>query len=290
VRIASLSPTPTPQQPAFDLLGAIVRGDATSAQVDQFRKASSTVQQDLLARSAREAAAGAKIVFWSETAVYVLAQDEPQLLAQGRELAARYQIYLGMAIGTWTPGAARPLQNKLVLIDPNGQVAWQFLKAHPTPGPEAAAAVRSDGKLDWLDTPVGRLSGAICYDMDFPSLMRQAGASRADIVISPASDWRAIDPRHTQMASFRAIEEGFNLARQANMGLSAAYDYEGHSLAHMDQYEASDLTMVAQIPTRGVRTLYSMLGNWLAWLSVGTLVALALFAGIRGRSRSTLRG
>ena len=69
---------------------------------------------------------------------------------------------------------------------------------------------------------------------------------------SPAEDWRAIDPRHTQMASFRAIEQGFNLARQTNQGWSAAYDYEGHQLAHMDQYQAQELTLVAQVPTRGV--------------------------------------
>ena len=281
VRIASLSPRQAPHQPAFDLLSTILRGDATSGQINEFRSASYTVQQDLLARSAREAVAGAKVVFWSETAVYVLAQDEPQLFAQGRGVAARYQIYLGMTVGTWTPRAPRPLQNKLVLIDPLGHVAWQYLKAHPTPGPEAAAAVKSDGKLRWIDTPYGRIAGAICYDMDFPSLMMQAGAHRADIVISPAGDWKAIDPRHTQMASFRAIEEGSNLARQTNMGLSAVYDYEGHQLAHMDQYQSSDLTMVAQIPTRGVPTLYSVLGNWFAWLNLITLLVLVLLAIFR---------
>jgi apolipoprotein N-acyltransferase len=276
-----LSPAKAQEQPTSGLLDTIVRGYATEAQLNEFRNASYSVQQDLLARSAREAAAGAKIVFWSETAVYVLAQDEPQLLAQGRELAARYQIYLGMAVGTWTPSAPRPLENKLVLIDPRGQVAWQYLKARPTPGPEEAEAVKSDGKLRWLHTPNGRIAGAICYDMDFPSLMMQAGVARADIVISPAGDWRAIDPRHTQMASFRAIEDGFNLVRQTNMGLSAAYDYEGHQLAHMDQYQASDLTMVAQVPTRGVRTLYCRLGNWFAWLTGCTLLILGLLARVR---------
>ncbi len=32
------------------------------------------------------------------------------------------------------------------------------------------------------------------------------------------------DLRHTEMASFRALELGFNLAQQTNQGLSAAYD------------------------------------------------------------------
>ena len=274
VRIASLSPAPEPERSAFKDLDSIVAEGATGAQVGDFRKASASVADDLMARSAREASAGAKIVFWSETAVYLLAQDEPALLARGRDLARTDHVYLGMALGSWTQGASKPLQNKLVLIDPNGNIAWQYLKAHPTPGPEAAAAVPSDAKLRWTDSPYGRIVGAICYDMDFPYLMAQAGADRANIVISPAGDWPAIDPRHTEMASFRAIEDGFNLARQANQGLSAAYDYEGHPLAHMDQYQAQGLTMVAQVPTRGVRTLYSLLGNWFAWLCLAGLMAL----------------
>lgn len=216
----------------------------------------------MLARSEREVGAGAKIVFWSETAVYILAEDEPELLARARELAAKYHLYLGIALGTWTPGAQRPLENKLILIDPTGQVVSSYLKARPTPGPENAAAVKSDGRLRSVSSPYGRLTGAICYDTDFPSLLAQAGASNTDIVLSPAGDWRAIDPRHTVMASFRAIEQGFNLVRQSSGGLSAAYDYQGHSLSEMDEYQAKDLSLVAEVPTQGVRTLYSRLGNW----------------------------
>jgi apolipoprotein N-acyltransferase len=110
--------------------------------------------------------------------------------------------------------------------------------------------------------------------------MAQAGRSEDDIVLSPAGDWRAIDPRHTEIASFRAIEQGFNLVRQSHGGLSAAYDYQGHLLSQMDEYHAKNLSLVAEVPTRGVRTLYSRIGDWFAWLSIGTLLALA-FLGTR---------
>ena len=280
VRVASLSPGKYAYQASPQLPDGILTEEATNAQVTAFRGASREAGDAMLAGSEREAAAGAKIIFWSETAVYVLAEDEPALLDSGRDLAMKYHIYLGMALGTWTPGAQRPLQNKLVLIDPTGHIAWQYLKARPTPGPEAAAAARSDGKLRSLDTPYGRLLGAICYDTDFPPLMAQAGRSEADIVLSPAGDWRAIDPRHTEIASFRAIEQGFNLVRQSHGGLSAAYDYQGHLLSQMDEYQAKNLSLVAEVPTRGVRTLYSRFGDWFAWLSIGTLLVLA-FLGTR---------
>lgn len=59
VRIASLSPAQAqaPVQPGSGLFNAIAGGNATSVQMDEFRTASYTVQQDLLTRSAREAAA-----------------------------------------------------------------------------------------------------------------------------------------------------------------------------------------------------------------------------------------
>lgn len=281
VRVASLSPAKTGIGVA-DVLDAVVAGRATDAEIGRFNAATAGTQDELLARSEREAQAGAKIVFWSEEAAFVLKDHEAELLARGRGLAAKYNIYLGMALAVWTPKEKHPLENKIVLIAPTGEIAWQYWKARPTPGPEMAMAVASDGKLRALDTGYGRLSTAICYDTDFPSFMKQAGALRTGILLSPASDWRAIDPRHTEIASFRSIEQGFNLVRQANNGLSAAYDYQGHRLASMDEFQSTDLTLISQVPMEGVRTIYSRLGDWFAWICCGGLAALVGLAW-RGR-------
>jgi apolipoprotein N-acyltransferase len=278
VRVASLSPTKEGRQLPDGLLKAVTERKATDEQVGLFRTVTGAGQDELLTRSEREAKAGARIIFWSETAAFVLKQDEPGLLTRAQALAAKYGIYLGLPLGTWTPGLPRSLENKFVLIAPSGEIAWQYLKARPTPGPEAAVSVKSDGILRHVDTPYGRLSAAICYDTDFPRLMTQAGAQRDDVVLSPAGDWQAIDPRHTEIASFRAIEQGFNLVRQSNGGLSAAYDYQGRILASMDEYHSTDLTLVAQVPTRGVRTIYSRLGDWFAWLCILEGLTLVIFA------------
>jgi apolipoprotein N-acyltransferase len=95
------------------------------------------------------------------------------------------------------------------------------------------------------------LSSIICFDGDSPQLLAQAGALRADVMLDPSNDWRANDPWHTQMASFRAIEEGFSLIRQTSTGLSAAYDYQGRRLAAMDHYMTTDYAMVSHVPTPG---------------------------------------
>jgi hypothetical protein len=52
-----------------------------------------------------------------------------------------------MSIAVWSHGRYRPLENKTVLIDPQGRIVFQFLKAHHTPGPEMTMAQISDGKM-----------------------------------------------------------------------------------------------------------------------------------------------
>ncbi|HVT37690.1 MAG TPA: nitrilase-related carbon-nitrogen hydrolase [Gemmatimonadaceae bacterium] len=247
-------------------------------EIDTIRSRATVISDDLLARAEREARSGARVVFWGEVNAPVLAEDEPELIRRAGEVARRSGVYLGMSLAEWHMKSKPPLGNKLVLISPDGTVAWEYFKAHPVPSGEAAMSITRDGKLRSLDTPFGRLTSVICFDADFPRLLAQAGDLRADIVLDPSNDWKAIDPWHTQMASFRAIEQGVNLVRHASLGLSAAFDYQGHVLASMDHYLATDRVMVSQVPTRGVRTLYSILGDWFAWASLAAVAALAALA------------
>src|SRR5581483_10650716 len=133
VRVASLSRSKGGPAVSDSVVNDVHRQQATDTEVKEFTAWENAISNELLARTEREAQAGAKIVFWAEGNAPVLNADEPELIARGRQLAAKYQIYLGMALATWSPGEQRPLQNKLVMIAPTGQVAWQYLKARPTP-------------------------------------------------------------------------------------------------------------------------------------------------------------
>jgi apolipoprotein N-acyltransferase len=238
----------------------------------------------LLLRADREAQDGAKIVFWAEGNALAFKQDEAVLLAEGSELAVRDHIYLGMAVATLNPGQNKPLENKLVVVGPDGKITMDYYKAHPVPGDETAMSVIEEGRLQVMEIPFGRISAVICFDADFPQLLAQAGALKADIVLDPSNDWRAIDPWHTQMASFRAMEEGVNLDRQTSHGLSEAFDYQGRTLAAMDYYHSNDHAMVAYLPTRGVRTVYSRFGDWFAWLNIAVALVLTIAAFRQSKS------
>jgi apolipoprotein N-acyltransferase len=276
VRVASLSRREIGQPPSDATWNRLATNQPTDADLESIRSWGAVVGNDLLARAEREGQAGAKIVFWGEANAPIFKEDERAFIYRGAALASKYQMYLGMALGVWNIGKKQPIENKLVLIEPNGSVAWEYNKVRPVPGPEAAMQIRGDGKLRSLDTPYGHLSSVICFDADFPQLLAQAGSLGADIVLDPSNDWRTIDPWHTQMASFRAIEQGVNLVRQTSQGLSAAFDYQGRRLSSMDHYHTADYVLVSEVPTRGVRTVYSRLRDWFAWMCTAALLGLVL--------------
>ncbi|HEU4655425.1 MAG TPA: nitrilase-related carbon-nitrogen hydrolase [Steroidobacteraceae bacterium] len=286
VRVAALSPSQRDERRLEQLIAAIRQHEVDGPAVEEFDSSAARTRDELLARSEREAAAGAKIVFWSEGAVTLRKQHEAELLRAGRQIAARNKIYLGVSAAVWDERRARPLENKLVLIAPDGAVAFEYLKTHPTLGLEWDSAVAGPGRLPLVRTPFGKLSAAICYDTDFPALIAQAGAQGADIVLSPADDWREIDPRHTTMARFRAIEQGVNLVRSASDGLSAAYDYQGRTLAAIHDADGAGRDLIAHVPMRGVRTIYSRVGDVFAWCCALALGALWVSAVATRRPRA----
>jgi len=284
VRVASLSAPDLELFPSAEVARrALSRQTLSDPEIASIRMRGWAIDTDLLQRSEREARAGAKVVFWAETSGFAFKEDEQALLARGRQLAGTEGIYLGMAYAAWSRDAKKPLENTLVLVDPRGEIAWRFLKAIPVPGPEAAVTAPGDRKLGVAATPYGRLSGVICFDMDFPALLAQAGALGVDVLLVPSGDWREIDPFHTDMARYRAIEQGFNMIRQVNRGLSAAVDDQGRILASMDHFATVHRDLVAQVPTRGVRTVYSRVGDVFAWTCVAGALALVGLAARRRR-------
>jgi apolipoprotein N-acyltransferase len=56
-----------------------------------------------------------------------------------------------------------------------------------------------------------------------------------------------------------------------------AVDYQGRVRAAMDHYEVTgDRVLVAELPVRGVRTIYSRAGDLFSWLALAGLAALAV--------------
>jgi apolipoprotein N-acyltransferase len=225
-----------------------------------------------LNESRREAQAGARLIAWPETNLLIFAQDEAAFLARAQQLARETHVYLAMGMGTVHRGEPLPMENKIVVIDPAGTIIISYRKSHAVQGWEAGIMRRGDGRLPVVTTSEGRIAAAICLDADFPEFIRQAGAASADLLIVPANEWQAIKVVHAQMAAFRAIENGVTLIRPAASGLATAVDPWGRRLGVADYFAPGDRTMVAQVPTGGIRTIYARVGDLFAWLCVVGLV------------------
>jgi apolipoprotein N-acyltransferase len=264
-------------------LSSLFSGKATEADRAAVRSAFTALDDDLLNRSQQEARAGAKIVVWPETSptgASILQEDEPDMIKRASALAQQEGIYMdmGLAVFLSNPAGGPPIRDEAVLLDPTGKVVWTYEKSHLVPFGEQGLVVRGDGKVPLVDSPYGRLSNVICFDLDFPATIRHVGLSRADILLAPSDDWREVDPLHTQIATFRAIENGFSLVREASKGLSIAVDYEGRVLASSDYFTTDQQVMVAYVPTHGIHTIYAAIGDLFAWLCIVSLVALIVLA------------
>jgi apolipoprotein N-acyltransferase len=87
-----------------------------------------------------------------------------------------------------------------------------------------------------------------------------------------------------QMATFRAIENGFSLVRPTSHGFSAAADYQGRVLGLTDYFTSEDPVMIAYVPIKGVTTIYSRIGDLFAWLCMAGLVAAIAWVVVRRKA------
>ncbi len=223
------------------------------------------------------------IIVWPEGAIKVLQEDEQAFLNRGEAIAGSGNIYLLMAYFVIPKENPSMLgKNKCVLINPQGRVEWHYLKTHPVPG---STDEPGDGIIPVSETPFSRIGTAICYDMDFTGLIHQAGRKNIDIMLVPGWDWKEITPLHTQMAVFRAVENGFSMVRQSGEGLSMAVDFLGRPLSVMDYFTTEDHVMISHVPKKGIPTIYSYVGDLFAWLCCAGFLILIVASFVKWKTK-----
>lgn len=256
-----------------DVLHSVFDGSISKSDLKTYDAELFKIRDELFEATAREAHAGARLVLWPETNGAILAGQNDSLLDRAARTAKEPRIYLLITPTVIHPGKNR-MDLRAALFGPDGSLLFDYDKTTVVPGDPN---IPGPGKLPFAMTSFGKVSAAICFDGDFPGLIRQAGQGRADLLLLPSSDWREIDPVHSRMMVFRAIENGSNLFRQTNLGLSLAADYTGRVLGETDHFRASDRTLVVQMPTSGVWTPYSAAGDAFSWLAaIGFLILLTL--------------
>ncbi|KAG2501955.1 hypothetical protein HYH03_000453 [Edaphochlamys debaryana] len=239
-------------------------------------------------KTAERVQAGDHFVLWAEEAVDLDGDEqEAALLEQGAQLlrvhgsaAGPGGAYLGLCYQKWG-GAGAPAgrsTNHFVLLGgPNGSLVWDYRKAYPVPVVEAQV-VPGPPVLPTADSPYGRLGGAICFDLDRPSYIRQAGAARVDLLLQPSWTWGAVPQRHFAANSLRAVENGFTLLRCSSSGVSGAVSPRGVASQRLLTASRDALHFSLRLEPRA-STAYLLFGWALEWANLaaaGLLWALAL--------------
>ena len=138
------------------------------------------------------------IVLWSEEGLMITSdKQEADVIKQAQDMVlqyGRYTSFLGITYQKRLPHQINST-NMYVMIDPLGKIAWNYQKSHPVPIVEFGVE-RGPPIMPYYDTDLlvpgstVRIGGATCFDMDYPSFIKQAGERKVDLFIKPSWDWK----------------------------------------------------------------------------------------------------
>jgi apolipoprotein N-acyltransferase len=265
-----------------------------------------------LAMTRRALAQGATFILWPESstpfnfeedlvrgeAIRRLARESGATLLIGSDQIEPVRASPALAAGQ--PPPEPRYYNAAFLVQPNGSVGAVYRKMHLVPFGEYVPLKRLlffvgpivEAVSDFTpgDAPVllpigDRLvSTAICYEVIYASLMRRFVVEGSQMLTTITNDaWYGRSSaayQHWDQASLRAIENGRYLARAANTGISGFVDPYGRVLAKSDLFEQA--LLVEELGFVSAATIYSRVGDLVAWLSLA-LTAAALLASFRVR-------
>jgi apolipoprotein N-acyltransferase len=287
VRDGSLTREGTP------LKVALVQGNVPQTEKWDAARAGDIYQRYL--RMSREArAAGAQLIVWPESATPFYFDEDPvsamELRRLARDLATPVLFgtdelergspprYYNSAFMLDTAGATAAVYRKMYLVPFGEYVPFQQLLFFVGPLVEAVSAFSPGMRVTMMPVHEHMLSTAICYEVVYPHLMRQAVLAGSELLTTITNDaWygeSSAPHQHWELAVMRAIEQGRYLARAANTGISGIVDPYGRVVAKSQLFETT--TVLGEVRTLQGRTLYARIGDLAAQLAVlVTLLGLA---------------
>jgi apolipoprotein N-acyltransferase len=236
--------------------------------------------EGILTRTEEELKKGSRIISWSEGAAIVLENNEQAFTQRIQSLARAYESVVVAGYLQVSSGDGEKMENKLLIIDTNGEIAADYNKYSLVGGIEERVFVKGDAPIPVVQTALGKIAAAICFDADFPHRIRKAGLKNPDMLILPSSDWESITPYHTEISAFRSIENRTAVLRVTHAGMSAVYDANGRLLIEVNDFESENGSVItADIPLSWEKnTIYKTIGDLFPLLC--GLITLIYLAGL----------
>ncbi|MDH3324442.1 MAG: carbon-nitrogen hydrolase family protein [Candidatus Peregrinibacteria bacterium] len=218
----------------------------------------------------------AKIVSFMEFAIIIDEEDHDNLREELKRIAQENNIYLTITYGYYVKDGKG--KNIHLLIDNNGEILLDYQKRYLAGIGELAEKgvfVIGPEIIQSVDTPYGKIGLSVCRDMEMSKFIIQAAKADVDIMFSSAYEWpKTWLPNNLQTP----IVNGFSLVRPAYNGVTHIQDYNGKILGEMYFEDTDTGILYADVPTKGVKTLYSYVGKLIGWLSALGLLVLTVLA------------
>jgi len=235
---------------------------------------------------------GAQYVIWPESSTPFMFEEDAVGAAAIRDLSAEVGVPILFGSDQITRGAQPRLYNAAFLVTPARATQAVYRKMQLVPFGEfiplqqwltfASPLVESVGQFSAGESvvllPVDNhpTSTAICYEVVFPWLIRQAVVAGSELLTTITNDaWygqSSAPYQHFALASMRAIEQGRYLARAANTGISGVVDPYGRVVQASPLF--TEASVVAEVRLLTGRTLYSRTGDVVAFASLALSVVL----------------
>ena len=247
-------------------------------------------------RLSRQAIAqGASLVIWPESATpFYFGPDPESEILRGLARETGVSMLVGSDLWERSPGSRPKVYNAAFMVGRDGTTDGVYRKVHLVPFGEyvpmknvlffAAPLVQAVSDFSpgtevvTLPIPAGSVSTAICYEVVYPSLIRDGVLGGSQLLTTITNDaWfgRSSAPwQHFAMASMRAIEEGRYLVRAANTGVSGMVDPYGRVGLASDLFVEG--AWVVDVRLLDERTIYSRIGDVVAWLCVALSALVVL--------------
>jgi apolipoprotein N-acyltransferase len=273
------------------------------AQTDKWNPARAGMILDRYMQLSRQAVdKGAQFLIWPESSTPFYFDEEPEG-DRVRGLARELRVPLLLGSDESEPGEPPKNYNSAFMLDPAGATAAVYRKIHLVPfgeyvpfqrllffvGPlvEAVSAFSAGTRVTMLPVEGHMVSTAICYEVTYPSLQREAVLQGSEMLTTITNDaWYGESSaayQHFEMAAMRAIEEGRYLVRSANTGISGIIDPYGRVLIRTSLFET--VAVVGEARFVQAKTVYATIGDLAAQLSAAVVMVALAFAFVEGRKK-----
>lgn len=237
------------------------------------------------------------LIVWPETSSPTVLRRDRDLLASLAAMSREMKVPLLVGSVDVLDGRPQRLTNTAFLVGEQG-ITGRYDKIHLVPfgeyvplsgvigfvrgWAEFIADLEPGARAVVFPGPPAPFGVVICYEGIFPDLFREFVNDGARMMVNMTNDgWfgRTSGPeQHLSMYPFRAVEHRIAVVRAANTGVSAFIAPSGQIVRRLGLFERGVIS--DRVPLRQGRTLFTRLGDWVAYLS---LALAAASVGVAGR-------